>query len=620
MTFPIVDLEVFWSAVETASDQARLGVFLARLDATPPRVIYVSAFAATLVGRSVDEIVGQPPWLALAPEDVARIRELNANPAGGPLAFDVTVVRPDGVRVPFELGSARFATPEGLFAFGYLRDVSAERHTVVALRESEERFRFLVENAPDGVVILVDGKIVFINPSGTRLLGAPPATVLGTSVLAYLPPADAQATMQRIGEMFRSGKDMPSSEYGVLADPKRTVEIKSMLCEWEGRRAVIAFARDVTERKALHEKLVAADRFAALGKLAAGVAHEINNPLAYAQLGIELVGRRLAKLGLDETVLGELRGHLHEATHGLERIAAVTADLRTFARLDDTPPGAVDLVAVVEQSLRMVENELRHRARLVRELADVAPVVGNASRLEQVFVNLLLNAVHALRTPATDVVTVTIDQVGEHVRVTIADTGHGIAPSVIDRVFDPFFTTKEIGDGMGLGLSVCKNIVEALRGTIALESSPRGTTVVVSLPTFTRTIAIPRTLTPPAAATTSRRRILVVDDEPFVRETLTVLLATYHDVEAVDGGPAALARLAAEAFDIILCDVMMPIMNGMEVHRAVAAKFPGLERRIIFVTGGAFAPELITFLNTPGVRCLAKPFRLDQILAAVAMA
>ena len=617
-TLPAVDLGVFWSAIESAADQARLGVFLARLDVTPPVVLYVSPRAAALVGRTQAEIVGFPPWALLAPEDVARIRELNADPSGGPLALDVTVVRPDGGRVPLELGSARFATPDALYGFGYFRDVSAERATIVALRESEERFRFLVESAPDGVVILVNGQIVFINPSGSRLLGAP-AGAVGTSILAYLPPADAQATMQRIGEMVRTGKDMPPSEYGVLVDPKRTVEIKSMLCEWEGRRAVIAFARDVTERKALHEKLVAADRFAALGKLAAGVAHEINNPLAYAQLGIELVTRRLAKLGLDPVVLGELRGHLREATHGLERIGAVAADLRTFARVDDAPPGAVDLVAIVEQSLRMTENELRHRARVDREFAEVSAVIGNASRLEQVFVNLLLNAVHALQNPATDVVTVTIDQVGEHVRVTVADTGHGIPPGVLDRVFDPFFTTKAIGDGMGLGLSVCKNLVETLHGTIAIESSEVGTRVIVALPTVARPMAVPRTMTPVGLAPT-RRRVLVVDDEPFVRDTLAALLRTHHDVRAVDGGRTALDALAAETFDVILCDVMMPTMNGMELHRAIAARFPGVEQRITFVTGGAFAPELVAFLNTSGVRCLAKPFKLDQILGVIAAA
>lgn len=483
------------------------------------------------------------------------------------------------------------------------------------MADDEQRFRFLVENAPDGVVILVGGNIAYINPRAVELLGADPATVLGSSILAYLPPEDARLTMQRIGAMFQTGVDMPPNDYRVLADPKRIVEIKSKLCEWDGRRAVIAYARDVTDRKLMQDKLVAADRFTALGRLAAGVAHEINNPLTYAQASLELIGRRLRELKITE-----LDDMLSDAHHGIDRIAAVTKDLRTFARPDSTPASAVDLSSAIEQALRMVDNELRHRARLVRRYAGGVPrVLGTATRLEQVFVNLLLNAVQSLANPETDQIVVATRVEGDRVVVEVTDSGTGIPDDVIGRVFEPFFTTKSGRVGMGLGLSICKTLIEGDGGEIAIASSSRGTTVSLRLPIAPRDAA-PTSESPRLAGASGgdvRRRVLIVDDEPFIRETLAVLLSTDHDVRTADGGAMALVELGTGTTDVVLCDVMMPGMSGVELYRRIAAEHPGLERRFVFVTGGALQPELVAFLNKVGNPCLSKPFKLDQVLAAI---
>src|SRR5262249_20578530 len=159
-------------------------------------------------------------------------------------------------------------------------------------------------------------------------------------------------------------------------------------CQWEGQPAVLAFARDVSERKAIERKLVEADRLTALGTLAAGVAHEINNPLTYVQLGLHRIVHTLR----DHAVGAELRDQLANLEHGIARIAAITRSLRTFARTDEAPPAAVDLRGVVERALEMLDNQLRHEATVTVRLADAPPVLGNASKLEQVFVNLLNNA------------------------------------------------------------------------------------------------------------------------------------------------------------------------------------------------------------------------------------
>ncbi|MEO9157641.1 MAG: ATP-binding protein [Kofleriaceae bacterium] len=617
-----LDLDPMWLAIAAAADQVELGVFVAKLDATPPRMEFVSERIARMVGRPHAELLGATPWAILQPHDAERIQGLIAQrERAEPIRVEIDVVRPDGVVVPIEVGVARVTTATELLSFGYFRDLTNERHTVEALRQSEQRFRFLVEAAPDGVVILKAGKIVFMNPRAALLLGTGTIEAsLGRSIAEFLPPEDARATAERIATMFRTGGEMAPNEYGVLGHPDRTVEIKSIRCTWEGGPAVLAFARDVTERKAMHRKLVEADRLAALGTLAAGVAHEINNPLAFAQLSLQLSLKLIEHELATTHDLALLREHLAGVQTGIDRVAAITQGLRTFARADDAPPGPVDVTAVVESALRMVDTDLRHRAQLVRRFADVPLARGNASRLEQVFVNLLLNALQALSPDEArrEEIEVAIEASSGGVAIAIRDTGHGIAPHIMPRLFDPFFTTKRIGEGMGLGLAVSKGIVEGFGGTIDITSvQDRGTTVTIRLPAHVpaeRPLPV-ASATPPTPA---RLRILVIDDEPLVRNALARALATDHEATTADGGEEALVAVAKDTFDVILCDMMMPGMSGREVYRRIARDHPGLERTIIFITGGTLAADLDAFLASTGAACLMKPFRLEQLIDMIA--
>jgi PAS domain S-box-containing protein len=618
MFFEDVDIATLWRAIETAAEHAGIAVYVARVDTDPPTVIYVSPRAAQIAGRDARELVGNVPWGGLRSSDQAMVREgIARTGAAAPLSLEVVVERPDGTLIPVEVGATRIASARGQLAFGYFRDVSSERAALAALKQSEARFRFLVEAAPDGVVIVQRGTIVFINPRAAHLLcEGTPETSLGKQLASLMPPEEARLAAERIAEMFRTGKEMEPNEYTTIADPPRTVEITSIQCEWEGGPAVLAFARDVTERKAIQRRLIEADRLTSLGTLAAGVAHEINNPLTYAQLSIQRIERALSELGLPATTLVRLHEHLDDIDHGIARVASIAQTLRTFARPDDAPPGPVDLRAVIDRALRMVDNDLRHRATLVRHFADVPSVTGNASRLEQVFVNLLLNAMHALDGDGLQEIALTVAQRDERtVAITVRDTGCGIAANVRDRVFDPFFTTRPIGKGMGLGLSVCKSIIEGFGGEISIDSvEGTGTTVTVLLRVEHRAAASEPA---PVLASPERRRVLVIDDEPMVRDVLARLLAAHHDVTTAESGQAALAVMAGSTFDVIVCDVMMPGVSGCDVHRRVATAYPGTERRIVFITGGTFAPELDRYVTSTGNRCLTKPFKLEQVLAAV---
>lgn len=465
-------------------------------------------------------------------------------------------------------------------------------------------------------MILEAGLIVFINATAARLLGAPSIDdALGTPIASYLPPADAQATIERIGRMMETGEPMPASEYGVIAAPERTVEIKSMKWEWQGRPAVLAFARDVTERKAMQQQLVRADRLAAVGTLAAGVAHEINNPLTYIQLSLQLIGSALEKLPEMPEGVPDL---LHDAHHGIERVAAITRSLRMFARADEAEPCPTDPISVLDRALKMVDTDLRHRARLVRRVAAAPWVVANASRLEQVLVNLLLNAIQSLRGRDNDTITVQLAPSGpETVAISITDTGSGISPEVRERVFDPFFTTKPIGEGMGLGLAVSKSIVESIGGELDLSSTEgRGTTATVSLRAHTPPLHPPEPDLDDAIG--QPRRVLVIDDEVRVRELLGAMLGQFHHITLVDGGEAAIAAARDGQFDVIVCDVMMRGISGVDVHKKIAAVVPGLEKRIVFITGGAFVTDVAELVSATGNRVIQKPFDVEQILAAIA--
>ncbi len=605
--------------METAAELTQLAVYVCRVDSDPPTILHASPRAAAICGKPVSALVGQLPWSMLRASDAAQVRDAVARTAVAPLAFSVHVLTPEGREIPIELAATRIITGAGTFVFGYFRDVSAEREAVAALRASEARFRFLVESAPDGVVILVRGTIVFINPKAAELLGTGTRErALGQPIAAFLPAEDARLTAQRIAEMFRTGQEMPPNEYRTLGDANRIVEIKSVRCDWEGQHAVLAFARDVTERKAIQQRLVEADRLAAMGTLAAGVAHEINNPLTYALLGVQRIGTVLDTVGLPASALAMVRERLLEIEHGITRVATITQGLRSFARADDAPPGPVDLAATLERALRMVENDLRHRAELVKHVADIPLVLGNSSRLEQVIVNVLLNALQALPAEGAHIIEVTVAARGEDaVVLAVRDTGRGIPDDIRARIFDPFFTTRRIGEGMGLGLAVCKTIVEGFGGSIEVDSTAGvGTTMQIVLRAY-RGVA-PSTSPPPRAAVTSaRRKILIIDDERLVRDALVRLLSADHDVIAASNGEGGLAAIAAASFDVIICDVMMPGMNGREVHRRIAADHPGLEQRLVFISGGTFTPELDEFLTTTTNRFLTKPFKLDDVFLAI---
>jgi len=373
-------------------------------------------------------------------------------------------------------------------------------------------------------------------------------------------------------------------------------------------------------RSARTRRVAYADRMAALGTLAAGIAHEINNPLAFVIANLQYLDERLPKAGETLKDPDEMQVVIREALQGAERIRRVVRDVKTFAHADEEARVPVDVAEMLEACLGVVANELRHRARIVKRIDAVLPVLATHAWLSQVFVHLLLNAAHAIPegAAATNEITVSARPDGQgRVLIEVKDTGAGIPPELRHRVFDPFFTTKPVGSGSGLGLSIVHGIVTALGGELSLDSEVgRGTTVRVLLPCAPAQVKV--AAQPAADGASTRRRLLVVEDEPTLARAFQRMLRSSHEVTVALSGREALDQLQkGPPFDAILCDLLMPEMTGMDLHDEIQRSHPGLERKMIFMTGGAFTQRARDFLDGVANPHLVKPFDLQGVLGAL---
>ena len=298
----------------------------------------------------------------------------------------------------------------------------------------------------------------------------------------------------------------------------------------------------------------------------------------------------------------------------------IVRDLKSFSRSPSEELNAlVDVNAVMDSSLRMAWNEIRHRARLVKVYGRLPAVLGNEARIGQVFLNLIVNAAQALQEGRAQDNEIRVETRHEGARaiVEVVDTGPGIPPEIIGRIFDAFFTTKAVGVGTGLGLAICQRIVFDMGGELTVESAlGKGTTFRVALPIAGRRSEPARA--GPASVAGRRGRILVVDDEKLVIRAVERTLSNDHDVVAVVAAREALAMCAAgEKFDLILCDLMMPDMTGMDLYRELSVIAPEQAMRMIFLTGGAFTPLSRQFLSETPKEHIDKPFDPANLQAVV---
>jgi PAS domain S-box-containing protein len=471
-----------------------------------------------------------------------------------------------------------------------------------ALEKSQASLRSLIDQNPDGMAVVRDGDLLFVNEALARALRVEdPAEPTGT--FAALAVAEDRP---RVASMLEAGQRAVENELRFRRRDGEIiiVDVASNEIDWDGVPATLVTVRDVTDRhRELQAQLMASDRLLSVGRLAAGVAHEINNPLSYALESLRALDRDLRGMPASRARLGE-------ALEGTQRVAAIVQDLRTFSRADEQSVDVVDLRQLLEASVRMTRSDFSHHATLEWDFVGKPCVAANEARLGQVFINLIINALQAMDDDGSrsdHVLTIACYRAGEEAVVEIRDTGCGMNEQVRSQIFEPFFTTKPVGFGTGLGLHYCHTVVTALGGRIDVASQPdRGSVFTVTLPAA----ASKRRERPRSDSqrfSLPKMRILIIDDEPRVARALARLLGR-HDVTVMNDGREGISAYLRDRHDAIVCDMMMPGVDGADVYARIAEAAPGDERRIVFVTGAAFSGRARAFLESVDNPIVEKPF------------
>lgn len=496
-----------------------------------------------------------------------------------------------------------------------------EREVTIA----EQSYRVLFDSASDAIFVidLVQYRILEANTSALRLTKRSVLDLVGRPFVELCPSLQSvEATgVQMDGIKLFNAVLRPFNEVPIVKGDGTTVNCEgdATLVQWRQRPVLQVNLTDVSERKKVGEQLRRAEKLSALGQLIAGVAHELNNPLAVVIGYSEILAE---KSGLDKETVDDIQRIHHES----ERASRIVHDLLSFARPAEPQKKAVDINRLVASVLETQEaNLLAAEIRLEQRLANDLPhTMADPNQIEQVLVNLVGNAIQVLSgRPNPRVLTIRTEEAGNYLRMIVADNGPGIPKDVMGRIFDPFFTTKPLGKGTGLGLTISNTIVQEHRGKILVENQPTGgAKFVVELPVVQCAVTptaerLPPEIKPPAAES-AKRTVLVVDDEPGVVALLkAVMTRDGYEVTTATNGQEAMGRIAGGSYDLIISDMRMPGMDGRKFFEAVKKQDEALAHRIVFVTGDTVSPETQAFFKDTGNRWLSKPFNIAQVTDTV---
>jgi PAS domain S-box-containing protein len=503
-----------------------------------------------------------------------------------------------------------------------------------ALRESEERYRRLVELAPDAIVVHSGGKIVFLNAAGARLIGAARAEELtGRDLLDFVHPNSRAAVVERMQVMLERGESVPRITERFLRLDGTSVEadVVATPLRYHDAPAVLVMARDITERlrieeaqRALEEQLRQAQKMEAVGQLAGGIAHDFNNLLTTILTMCQMLQSELPG---DVAAQGDLTAIRGAAQRGSE----LTRKLLAFSRHQQLQLRPLPVEPLVSEFLRMARRVVPEdvEVRLEVGVPDVT-VTADPAALEQVLMNLVTNARDSM--PAGGRLTIGVaratvdaedgraggdDRPGEYVVLSVGDTGVGMDAETLRRVFEPFFTTKPVGQGTGLGMPMVYGLVKEHGGFVRIDSEvSRGTTIRVFLPADAGTPAAP-TATPAEPRGGSETILLVEDDEALRRAGTRVLTKFGYTVIAASNGVEALdvMRRTEKPPDLIVSDVVMPYASGPQFLQAL--REAGVSPRILFTSGYTARDVNDRMPLEPDMPFLAKPWSITDLLRRV---
>ncbi len=611
------------------------GIFIENTE----RILFVSQSVVKMLGyEREDELIGHPPLTFVHPDFhpviQKRIARIYGKEGVDPL-LESSWIKKDGSRLSVEASGISIIYQGKPAVMAVLRDTAPRKKSEEALRKSDETFQAIIQQMPNGVLIVDPEKVLFANqtlagflkyPSADELVGCPKFDLIHSDY--------HRAVRERIEPILGQEGANPILILKLLGKGGEPVDFESssISIQFGGKPAVMMVLRDITMQNRLEHQASHNEKLATVGTLAAGIAHEINNPLTYVLANLVFLQENLDDLRrqMDEKghvdagypkLFEEILEEIDETAQGGERIREIVRGLKSFVRTDEDEVAVVDLNKTIESAINMTFHEFKHKARVEKDFALRLPLLtANVGKLQQVFINLLINAAHAIEgnNPEDNKIHIRTGQENGSLFAEFTDTGRGIPTDILPNIFEPFFTTKPVGVGTGLGLSICDKIVKFYKGTIEVKSQVgQGTTFTVRL-LLDNGLKVPGADPRPSEAQ-GRGRVLVVDDEPGNLEVLNRVLKKKHEVLTALTGLDALAILEREGgkVDVVVSDLNMPDMNGISLFKNVARKFPGLEKRFVFITGGVLMAESSDFFKSVDNPCLEKPFKFDEILAAV---
>jgi two-component system, NtrC family, sensor kinase len=513
---------------------------------------------------------------------------------------------------------------------GIAANVTERKPAEELLKESEGRYRLLAENLSDVVWIVnkdTPNRVEYISPSVIQLLGYTVEEAMSKKIEEVFVTSSFETLMETLArllpaENFEQNKPVTLELEMIRKDGKIvSVEVKYSVIKADGSHSssILAVARDITDKKVLEaersdieRKALAASRLEAIGEMAAGIAHEINNPLASVIGFSDLMLHR----DLPETV----RKDLEIINEGARRVELIVKRLSLFARQTRPLRKRIDINEIVENAISLKEYHLRTAGIEVEtDLDPGLPVtLADGGQLGEVFLNIISNAETEMNlTHGRGKLQVRTGQREGNIQISFKDDGPGISAESMKKLFRPFFTTRPVGMGTGLGLSVCYGIISEHGGRIWAESEfGKGATFFIELPiTRKREPKSELNLINTDLDKVSKGKVLVVDDEPTIRDYLSQVLKRWgHQVTVVEDGYEALARIKDSRYDVILTDIKMPSMNGIELYRRI--KKIGdkkLETRVIFITGDVLEVKTVAFIYDNKVPLVTKPIELDDL-------
>jgi PAS domain S-box-containing protein len=507
-------------------------------------------------------------------------------------------------------------------------DITELKQAEEAQHESEEKYRLIVENSRDTIFTINSAdEFAYISPSITAMLGYHPAQLIGKKFILLVHPDDIHIIEEEKQQSYLPGyrgnldniyrMRHASSEWRWVASRgTRAIDAKGNFLYFIGViRDVTEHKQAVEEKQALEEKAQVTSRLAAVGEMAAGIAHEINNPLT-GVIGFPQI--LLAKQNVPDDVKEDIK----IIEEGSRRVADIVRRLLTFARQSKPVKVEANLNELIDNTLKLREYVLKtNNIEGITKFDPELPwLIVDPGQLQQVFINLIVNAEQAMKkSHGRGTLTISTEKIANAIRITFQDDEPGIKKEIIGRLFEPFFTTKDPGEGAGLGLSLSRSIILEHYGKISVVSEfGHGATFIVELPLHDPTqleAATQMNQTKETPTVNKKGRILVVDDEPGVRELLgKVMTEMGHSVDVIsDAGSAMKIIDAGTIYDVILSDIRMPGMNGVDLCSLIIRKIPEMKNRIIVITGDVMGADIKAFLNTNKLAYLAKPFDIKVL-------